>query len=244
VANIVIVGATSAIAQATARSLCEKKPSFLLVGRNRERLDQLAEDLRVRGADSVFVHVAAFDEIQNSGNVLQAAISQLGTVDTILMAHGILPDQTEVEKNSIQLQTLFAINCVNTILLIREFAEYFEGQGSGALAVITSVAGDRGRPSNFAYGASKSAVSIYLEGLASRLQGTNISVIDIKPGLVDTPMTALLDKRGLFWSTSTRIAKDIVRALDKTSGVVYTPWFWRHIMRIVRYLPGFVIRRM
>ena len=243
-ANIVIVGATSAIAQATARSLCEQKPSFLLVGRNRERLDQLAEDLRVRGADSVFVHVAVFDEIQNSGNVLQAAISQLGTVDTILMAHGILPDQTEVEKNAIQLQTLFAINCVNTILLIREFAEYFEGQGSGALAVITSVAGDRGRPSNFAYGASKRAVSIYLEGLASRLQGTNISVIDIKPGLVDTPMTALLDKQGLFWSTSTRIAKDIVRALDKTSGVVYTPWFWRHIMRVVRYLPGFVIRRM
>jgi short-subunit dehydrogenase len=188
--------------------------------------------------------VAAFDEIENSDNVLQTAISQLGTVDTIFMAHGILPDQTEVEKNAIQLQTLFAINCVSTILLIREFAEYFEGQGVGALAVITSVAGDRGRPSNFAYGASKKAVSIYLEGLASRLQGTNISVIDIKPGLVDTPMTASLDKRGLFWSTSTRIAKDIVRALDKTSGVVYTPWFWQHIMRIVRYLPRFVSRRM
>ncbi len=241
--RILIVGATSAIATAVARLYAREGAVLYLLGRDEERLQSLVADLRVRGAAEV--HGAAFDAARTAdhGDILRRAFETLGTVDLVLLAHGSLPRQAECERDvSLGLREL-EVNGIGSASLLAHIANHMEAQGSGCIAAVTSVAGERGRASNYLYGSAKALVSTYLQGLRGRLHARGVRVLDIRPGFVDTPMTAGLAK-GALWADPERVAADIVRAVDKRRELLYTPFFWRYIMWLIRLLPEPVFKRL
>lgn len=240
--NIVIFGAYSAIAEATARQLAPLGGRFFLVGRDNAKLDQVAADLKVRGAAEAHVFASDLAAPAEAQASIEALYGTFDTVDVALLAHGTLPDQKACEADAGQTLAAFEINGLSHIGLLTLLAERFEKQGAGTIAVITSVSGDRGRQSNYVYGAAKRAVSTFLDGLRHRLAGTDVQVIDIRPGFVDTPMTAAFDK-GPLWASPDTVGGDIARAIEKGRTVVYTPWFWRYIMLIIRNVPAFVFHK-
>jgi NAD(P)-dependent dehydrogenase (short-subunit alcohol dehydrogenase family) len=165
----------------------------------------------------------------------------MGCVDVVLIAHGTLPDQSACNASVELAMHEFATNGTSTIALCAALA--LRLQAGATLAVISSVAGDRGRASNYLYGSAKAAVSAYLSGLGQRLRPSGINVLTIKPGFVDTPMTAAF-KKGALWATPAQIAKGIERAVDRRKPVAYLPSFWWAIMMIIKNIPEFVFRRI
>jgi short-subunit dehydrogenase len=242
-ANTLIIGATSAIASEVGRILAARGDRLVLIGRNTERLELTAKDLRVRGAVEVETLLLDVDDLDRHQQVIEAACDHLGSIDTALVAHGTLPDQSRCEADTDEALRQIHTNGVATCSLVLHLANRLEGQGRGTLAVITSVAGDRGRRSNYVYGASKKLVSTLLDGLRIRLAGAGVEVVDIRPGFVDTPMTAQLDK-GALWAQPERVAADIVSAVDAGTPQAYTPGFWRPVMAVIRALPRPVFRRL
>lgn len=242
--RIVIVGATSAIAHAAARLWATQGAELFLVGRDAERLEANAADLRVRGAASVAVHTMDATDDAAHAQMLAAAVVALGGADIALIAHGTLPDQRECETDLSRLRAEIETNGVSVCQLSQLFANHFAAQGAGALAVIGSVAGDRGRQSNYAYGAAKGLVARFTEGLRNRVAKSGVQVLLIKPGFVDTPMTAEFEKKGLLWAQPEAIAAGILRAIAAKRDVVYLPWFWRWIMLIIRHIPERVFKRL
>jgi decaprenylphospho-beta-D-erythro-pentofuranosid-2-ulose 2-reductase len=240
--NIVIFGAYSAIAEATARHLAPSGGRFFLVGRDSGKLDQVAADLKVRGAQEAHIFACDLAVPAQAAASIEALYGAFDTVDVALLAHGTLPDQKACEGDAGLTLAALEINGLSHIGLLTSLAERFGQQGSGTIAVITSVAGDRGRKSNYVYGTAKRAVSIFLDGLRHRLAATNVRVIDIRPGFVDTPMTAAFDK-GALWASPDKVGDDIARAIEKGRPVVYSPWFWRYIMLIIRNVPAFVFHK-
>jgi hypothetical protein len=241
--KILIIGATSAIAEATARLWAARGDALFLVGRSAERLDVIADDLRVRGAASVACFALDACDTSAHAAMLDAAEKAMGGLDVALIAHGSLPDQKACEA-SVEL-TLREINtnALSVIALATVLGETFAKQGSGSLAVISSVAGDRGRQSNYVYGAAKGMVSLFLQGLRNRLDRQGIKVLTIKPGFVDTPMTAAFSK-GALWAKPEAIARGIVQAVDKKCDEVYLPGFWWLIMLLIRHIPERVFKKL
>lgn len=235
--RVAIFGATSGIASAVARRLAETGARIVLVGRDADALDGMAADLRVRGAGEVAVQVAEFAETAELPRVASAAWDAFGGLDLALLAYGTLPDQAAAEADPRVAEAALALNFVSPCLLCGLLASRFERSGSGALAVVTSVAGDRGRKSNYVYGAAKGGLQRCVEGLRHRLHAAGVAVLDIRPGFVSTRMTAHLPRGGPLWAEPDRVARDIVRATETGRAVLYTPWFWGGIMAIVRGLP-------
>jgi decaprenylphospho-beta-D-erythro-pentofuranosid-2-ulose 2-reductase len=240
--KVLIVGATSAIAEALARRLAARGDSLLLAGRDATRLDAIAADLRVRGAPQAHVGILDVARSDEHARFVDDAWRTHGPFDIALLAHGTLPDQKACEASVERTLAELNVNLIGTVSLLTLLANRMQERGSGTLGVITSVAGDRGRQSNYVYGAAKGGVSLFLQGLRHRLAPVGVKVVDIKPGFVDTPMTAAFAKGGL-WATPAQVAKDIERALDRSTAVLYTPWFWRGIMGIVRALPNALFHR-
>ena len=241
--NILIIGASSAIAQATARLYCNEGVHFYLVGRNQEKLEIVKEDLVTRGAEKVDIDSTDPVKLEENELLLSRAAQSLGEIDLALIAHGDLPDQKQCETSAKNTVRSLTINSVSVISLATIITNLFEEQKKGVLVVLSSVAGDRGRASNYVYGAAKSSVSTFLEGLSARLQRTGVSVITIKPGFVDTPMTETFEK-GLLWVKPESIAVGIKNAIEKRKTVVYLPWFWRWIMLVIKFIPDFIFRRL
>lgn len=241
--NVLIIGATSAIAKATARIYAQQGCSLHLIARNEEQMGVLASDLAIRGAAAVSQSVLDLNKFAEHENILSAAFEELGSVDVALICHGSLPDQIKVETNFKQARKELNTNGLSVISLLSDLAPRFAEQGSGTIAVITSVAGDRGRQPNFVYGAAKSLVSTYLQGLRGKLLAHNVHVVDIRPGLVDSPMTAQFPK-GPLWSSPERVARIIVRSIRRGNHTVYAPGYWRFIMLVVRAIPDFVFKRL
>jgi hypothetical protein len=241
--RILIVGATSAIAEATARRWAARGDALFLAGRRAARLDMIAADLRVRGASAVVCAVFDACDLSSHEAMLQAAETALGGLDVVLIAHGSLPDQQACEA-SVEL-TLAAMqtNALSVIALATLIGQRFEAQGQGCLAVIGSVAGDRGRQSNYVYGAAKGMVGLFLQGMRNRLAKKGIQVLTVKPGFVDTPMTTAFPK-GALWVKPDVIACGIVRAVDGKRDEVYLPGFWRPIMAVIRHIPESVFKRL
>jgi len=243
VQRILIIGATSAIAEAVARRFAARGARLYLLARNLERLRDLASDLAIRGAatvDCAGLDVNAFDRHPAA---IEDAARAMGGIDVALIAHGTLGDQAACEQSiDLTLQEL-STNAISVISLLTLLANRFETQGRGSIAVISSVAGDRGRRSNYVYGAAKGAVTIFLQGLRNRLQRSGVHVLTIKPGFVDTPMTAALEK-GPLWSSAERIAQGIERALEGKRDVVYLPAWWRLAMTAIKLIPERIFKKL
>jgi decaprenylphospho-beta-D-erythro-pentofuranosid-2-ulose 2-reductase len=241
--RILIVGATAAIAEATARRFATRGDALFLAGRNVSALQAIADDLKLRGAAAVTT--AAFDarEPETFPAMLATAVQRLGGLDMALIAHGTLSHQPSSETSWDALREEFTVNALSVMAMCLLLARYFTPQGHGVIAAISSVAGDRGRKSNYTYGASKAAVNTFLSGLRQQLYASGVRVVTIKPGFVDTPMTAAY-KKGALWATPARVARDIARAMDRGTPVLYTPWFWRPIMAVVRSVPEIIFRRI
>jgi short-subunit dehydrogenase len=231
-----IIGATSTIGHAVARRYAARGARLFLVARRAEALAANAADLRVRGAAHVGTSLFDANDVARQADVLDGAFAAFGGFDAALIAHGVLPDQTHCEQSVQAALESFDTNGRSVIALLTELARRFEAQGNGAIGVISSPAADRGRASNYVYGAAKAAVSTFASGLRHRLFSKGVRVVTIEPGFVDTPMTAVFQK-GPIWANPDRVAADIERALLRGFGIVYTPWFWRWIMMIIKHLP-------
>ena len=230
-------------ADETARIYAAQGARLVLAGRNASRLDDVRNDLLARGAASADVLSYDFADSERHTEIAQRANEALGTIDLVLIAHGTLPDQDAVQDDFALVQEVLQLNAMSVISLSIAFAEYLIRQESGTLAVISSVAGDRGRQSNYVYGTAKAAVSTFLSGLRGRLRPHGVQVLTIKPGMVDTPMTAHMSKGALF-STPQKIAADIERGVRKGSDVIYSPFFWRWIMLIIAMIPERLFKRL
>jgi short-subunit dehydrogenase len=233
---MLIVGATSAIAHAVARRYASRGARLFLIARRAAALEANAADLRVRGAGEVRMALLDANDVERHTNVLDEAFAAFGGFDAALVAHGTLPNQAECERSVEATLASFDTNAGSTIALLTILANRFQAQGKGVIGVISSPAGDRGRASNYVYGAAKAALSNFASGLRHRLFSKGVRVITIEPGFVDTPMTTDF-KKGPLWVSAERVAADIERALEGGFGVVYTPWFWRWIMLLIRHLP-------
>lgn len=233
--SIVIIGATSGIAQGVARLYAGKGWNIFLVARNTGALAAMASDLVARGASQTSTEVADLRDVSRHDEIVQRAKQFCGVIDVVLIAHGVLRNQEEIDNDPEQMLDVFNVNATSSISLLQRFGMILEAQRSGTLAIISSVAGDRGRRSLYTYGASKAAVSHVVAGMRGRYKPLGINVLDIKPGPVDTPMMA--GRTQTLVASVDVVARDIVRSIDKRHGVLYTPWFWRIIMRIVRLIP-------
>ncbi len=234
--RLLIIGASSAIATAVARRYAVRAARIGLIARRADALDALAADLNVRGALEVDTWVLDANDIVRHGAVFDCAWQRFNGFDYALIAHGVLPNQAECQVNVEAALAAFDTNARSVLALLTELANRFEHQSYGAIAVISSPAGDRGRASNYVYGAAKASVTNLASGLRHRLAAKGVRVLTILPGFVDTPMTAAFPK-GPLWATPERVAVDIERALVRGFGVVYTPWFWRWIMLFIRHIP-------
>jgi decaprenylphospho-beta-D-erythro-pentofuranosid-2-ulose 2-reductase len=241
--RILIMGATSAIAEATARHFARRGDSLFLVARSAQKLQAVADDLKVRGAQLAHSYVLDARDIGRYPALLEAAVAQMGGIDAALIAHGTLSDQAACQSSISLLLQDFTTNALSFMALCTYLANYFETQSHGVIAVISSVAGDRGRQSNYVYGSAKAAVTAFASGLRQRLYSKGVAVVTIKPGFVTTPMTAAF-KKGALWASPEIVATSIVRAIDRGTPVVYTPWFWRPIMSVIKAVPEFIFRRL
>lgn len=241
--RILILGATSAIAEQTARVYAERGEQLMLVGRDKAKLERLAEDLKIRGAEQTAWLAMDLNDTSQHEALLIKTEKKLGGVDLVLITYGTLGDQRAGEQDFAVAEQELQTNCLGVLSLLTLLANRFEAQQSGHIAVISSVAGDRGRQSNYIYGTAKGALNIFLQGLRNRLHKAGVHVLTVKPGFVDTPMTQDF-KKGLLWVKPEVIAQGIVRAIDKKRDVVYLPFFWRYIMLIIRLIPEFIFKRL
>ena len=241
--NILVVGATSAIARSVARLYAVKNAKLLLLARDEERLRESAADLGLRGASDV--KSLKYDALyaENHSKIVAAAVEFLGSIDIALICHGNLPNQKECQADYRKAEEAIRVNGLSVISLCTEIVSHLKKQQKGTLAVITSVAGERGRRPNFVYGAAKSMVSTYLQGLRGSLLEDNLHIVDVRPGLVISPMTAHL-KKGPFWSSPESIAASIIKGISKKRHIIYAPSYWRLIMLIVSVIPETIFKRI
>lgn len=240
--KILILGATSAIATATARLLAAQGHHLFLAARNEASLRSLADDLRTRGASQVESARFEATALNTHAELIATATKALDGLDTVLVAYGSLPDQAAIQNSPSAVVQDLQMNFVSVASLITIVAAQFEQQGRGTIVVISSVAGDRGRATNYVYGSAKAGVTAFLSGLRQRLHAKGVDVITIKPGLVDTPMTASF-RKGALWATPEKVAAGIVRAMQTRKTTAYLPGFWFLIMTIIRLLPERVFMR-
>lgn len=242
--NILIIGATSAIAEAVARKLAARGDRFYLLARNSERLAAIAADLAVRGAGDVEMSTFDAHDAESHAAALEKAHMWLGTIESALIAYGTLGDQKESERNAEIALNEMQTNAISTISLLTRLANIMASQGHGTIAVISSVAGDRGRASNYVYGSAKAAVTAFCEGLRARLHKKGVHVLTVKPGIVDTPMTEGVDVPEILKAEPDTVARDIVRAMDRKQDTIYTPWYWKYIMIGIVHLPESVFKKI
>lgn len=242
--HIVIIGATSSIAEHCARRWAQTPVKLSLIGRNADRLERIANDLKIRSPQST-IHVEAVDLQQRTA--IESCVEGLfarGGIDCVLIAHGSLPEQRHCENDLALMEQTLLLNGVSPLLWAEALARHMAARNSGTIAVIGSVAGDRGRRSNYVYGSAKGLIERYLEGMRHRFAGTGVRVITIKPGPTRTPMTLGLAAAPAGLAEPDQVAKDIVEGIKANRAVIYTPRKWQLIMLVIRHLPAFIFNRL
>jgi decaprenylphospho-beta-D-erythro-pentofuranosid-2-ulose 2-reductase len=242
--KIIILGATSGMAVEIERQLACEGYELILVARSSQRLAELQADLLIRGAKQVFTYPADLSSIQQHAGIFDFARRTFPDFDTVLLAYGSMRNQKESEMSVDILLEELQVNFVSAAAILTLFAAELERRRTGCVAVITSVAGDRGRRSNYVYGSAKGALSLFLQGLRSRLHPAGVRVLTIKPGPVQTAMTDHLPHSERF-ADPELVANDIVRALERRSpDILYTPKIWRYIMTAVQQIPESIFKRL
>jgi len=242
--RIAIIGATSVIAEHCARQWALQGPvELLLVGRNQKRLEIIAADFQVRSpAVKIRIFVSDFTDPAAIGATVET-LFQAGPIDITLIAHGTLPDQIDCQNHLNLCKETLEINGISPVLYAEAFAGHMAKLNHGSIAIISSVAGDRGRKSNYIYGAAKGLVTRYAQGLQHRLANTNVNILLIKPGPTNTPMTAALNGSEKFASPE-EVAKIIITGIASKKAVIYAPGKWWLIMMLIRHLPSFIFNKM
>lgn len=244
--NVLVLGAGSGIAKALCHVLAARGCALVLAGRRTEELERQAEDLRIRHQTDV--HVESFDasDFESHADFYARCRDQFdGQVDGVVLCHGYMVPQDRTQTDFDEARRTIDVNFTSAVSILGIVANDFEARRAGWIAAISSVAGDRGRQSNYTYGAAKAALSTWLQGLRNRLHRHGVVVLTIKPGFVDTPMThGLLNPRSPLVATPERVARDIDSAIRRRSSVLYTPWFWRGIMTIITAIPEMVFKRL
>ena len=242
--KILVIGANSAIAQAFSRLYASAEHTLYLVGRHEEKLEATQQDLQARGAAEVFTATADFADESCYQYIIDKALEQLGRFDLVVMAHSILGEQSDFEQDVSALMDLYRVNTLSSLAMLTQVANQMESQRSGNIVFISSVAGDRGRPSNYVYGSSKAAVTAFLQGMNARMAKVGVHVMTVKPGFVKTPMTEHLDTDGPLWATPEKVARLMKKGLEKKRNTLYTPWFWLPIMLIIQHIPTFIFKKL
>jgi short-subunit dehydrogenase len=241
--NVVIVGATSAIAQEVARHFADARDRLLVVARDAAKLQAVAKDLVARGASGVDELVCDLADLAALPGLLSKLAEAAPRLDVVLVAHGVLGDQAEAERDWAHAEMLLRVNFTSVAALLTPVANLLEKQGSGTIAIISSVAGDRGRATNYVYGAAKAATTAFASGLRNRLAKKGVHVVTINPGFVATPMTAHL-KKGPLVADPRSVGQTIFRAIEAKKDVAYVPGFWRLIMFVIRHIPERIFKRL
>lgn len=243
--RIVVLGATSTIAEATARRYAASRASILLAGRGADRLDAVKADLEVRGASWVLSWPVDLAATPDAAAELTRMTEAIGGVDAIFLFYGVLGDQRRAESDMVGLEEMLRVNFSSAAAWCVAAAGILEQQKHGVLVVTSSVAGDRGRQSNYLYGAAKAGITVLVEGIAHRLAPSGARAVAVKLGFVDTKMTAHMPKSGPLWAKPEAVARHMQRIADDRASppVVYLPWFWRPIMTVVRAIPVSIFHR-
>lgn len=245
--RVIILGATSAIAEATARLYASEKACLLLAGRNADRLRAISVDLLARGANSAPIEALDLSQTGVAVPTLERMIATLGGVDHILLFYGVLGDQGRAEADPNHASEILNVNFTSAAQWCLAAAAKLEAQGRGSLVVIGSVAGDRGRQSNYVYGAAKAGLATLVQGIAHRLalrSPKSARAVLVKPGFVDSPMTAGSKKGGPLWAKPEGIAAIVRKAADRGGPIVYAPWFWRFILLGIRLVPAAIFHKV
>jgi short-subunit dehydrogenase len=244
--RVVIVGATSRIAECCARRWASMGAKLFLVARDQDRLQKLKTDLGVRCGHPEFLGGSLFDALDFGSypRLVQSADEFLGGIDVVLIAHGTLPEQPACEQDLDLTRRALEVNGLSAVLLAEAFAMRMAPARNGTIAVIGSVAGDRGRRSNYVYGAAKALIHRYLEGMRHRLAPYGLQIVTIKPGPTDTPMTTNYKQPGVRLADPAQVADLIVDGIDRGRTTIYAPALWRWIMLVIRHIPERIFLRM
>jgi short-subunit dehydrogenase len=241
----VVVGATSEIVRAVALELARAGGRFVLAGRDAEELAVVADDLRLRTKATVTAIPLDVTAYETHAGFMQACVAALGAIEGIVVGQGYMADQQQAATEWPIARQMIDVNYMSAVSLLNLFGDHLAAQGHGYICGISSVAGDRGRQSNYLYGSTKAAFTAHLSGLRNRLYRCGVAVITVKPGFVDTSMTwGLLDPRSPLVATPERVAKDIAKAIGRRKDTIYTPWFWSFIMPAIRLLPEPIFKRL
>ena len=241
--RVVAYGAGSAICHEVLKLYAREGATFFLVARNGEKLAAVADDLAARGGTIGGTASYDFREWQRHEAVTAEAGDALGGIDVAIVAHGTLPDQAECEKSAEAVKSCMDDNFTSVVIIAQALVQRLCAQGRGTLAIVSSVAGDRGRKSNYTYGAAKAGIDAFLQGLQGRFAGSAVRIVNIKPGMVISPMTAHM-QHGAIWATPEGIAPAIKKAISRGTLVCYVPGFWRLIMLVIRWLPTGILARL
>jgi decaprenylphospho-beta-D-erythro-pentofuranosid-2-ulose 2-reductase len=243
----IVFGASSDIALATIELLLANNYKLVLLANNTDKLNIKVKHFQVKypnakiklmkyDASIEITHDKYFEDINEYLN---------NSIDLLLIAHGVLPDENLCSQKWSETKSVLQINSLSVLQICHYYANFFSKQSYGTIAVISSVAGDRVRQSNYTYGTSKAILNSYLSGLRNKLSNQNIQVLTILPGFVKTKMTEkLLNRTGFLWATPEKIAIDIVNAINKQKNILYTPFFWRYILLIIKHIPEFIFKKM
>lgn len=242
-ARVLVFGANSGICHEVLKLYARDGASLFLVGRSADRLGAVANDLAVRGGHIAGTAGYDFKDWQRHADTIAEARESLGAIDVAIIAHGTFPEQDETERSPELVKACMDDNFTSVAVLAQSVAQVLAEQGRGTLAVVSSVAGDRGRKSNYTYGSAKAGIDAFMQGLRGRFSGSDVRIVNIKPGMTVSPMTAHME-HGLFWSTAEGIAPGIRKAITRGAPVYYAPGYWRLIMLVIRLLPTAVLAKL
>ena len=241
--KILIIGATSAIAQEVAKIYAQENHELILWGRNAEMLNIISQDLKVRGSSALTIINHDLNDLTAHASKVDEVWSTHSKIDIVLLAHGVLGDPRKAEVNQQEMLHLLNSNFISHASLLTFISQKMVKQGYGTIAVISSVAGDRGKQSNYVYGSAKAGMTAFVDGLRNRLFPTGVHVVNLKLGPVDTPMTKDHKKTPLF-GKAPQVGQGIVNAIEKKRDTVYLPFFWRYIMLIIKAIPESIFKRL
>ncbi|MFC2947534.1 SDR family oxidoreductase [Virgibacillus sediminis] len=241
---ILVVGATSTIAKETVRRLAARNKDLILAGRNIEELERLKNDLEIRQQARVYVRRFEALDFDSHEEFFSGTVKEAGDLEGLLLMYGAMEDQKEAEQSFELSRKMIDVNYTSAVSILNIAANYFEQKRRGFIAAVSSVAGDRGRKSNYIYGSTKAGLDAYMQGLRNRLHAKGVHVMTIKPGMVDTKMTYGVVGDSPLLARPEKVGLDIAKAVRKRKDVLYTPGFWVIIMLVIKLLPEKLFKRM